>query len=107
MAFGLWKSKREARTAAEKETIQDNWRCFVACGIMLLAPFQYGLDFGLIGGLQAMVGFLKVSFWPSILTKTANCHSVRPLLTCCHRRFLDTLLRISPVAGTSSTRASN
>ena len=27
---------------------------------MILSPFQYGIDFGLIGGLQAMVGFLEV-----------------------------------------------
>lgn len=46
--------------AADKETIRANWRCFVACGFIALCPIQYGLDFGLIGGLQAMVGFLKV-----------------------------------------------
>jgi len=39
---------------------QDHWKVFVACGIMVLSPFQYGVDFGLIGGLQAMVGFLEV-----------------------------------------------
>ncbi|KAF2453478.1 general substrate transporter [Lineolata rhizophorae] len=45
----------------EKElTIRENWKCFVACSIIILAPFQYGLDFGMIGGLQAMPGFLKV-----------------------------------------------
>ncbi|KAH8904143.1 general substrate transporter [Coniochaeta sp. PMI_546] len=44
----------------DKETIRANWRCFVACGFMLVTPFQYGLDFGLIGGLQAMPGFLQV-----------------------------------------------
>jgi hypothetical protein len=27
-----------------------------------LSPFQYGIDFGLIGGLQAMPGFLKVRY---------------------------------------------
>lgn len=32
----------------------------MACGVMILSPFQYGVDFGLIGGLQAMVGFLEV-----------------------------------------------
>lgn len=46
----------------DKETIRANWRCFVACGLIALCPIQYGLDFGLIGGLQAMVGFLKVCF---------------------------------------------
>jgi hypothetical protein len=44
-----------------KDTIRAHWKCFVACGIIVLSPFQYGLDFGLIGGLQAMPGFLKVS----------------------------------------------
>ena len=42
------------------ETIAANWRCFLACGIIVLSPFQYGVDFGLIGGLQAMKGFLQV-----------------------------------------------
>ncbi|KAI1765678.1 general substrate transporter [Hypoxylon sp. FL1150] len=44
----------------DNETIRAHWRCFVACGLMILAPFQYGIDFGLIGGMQAMVGFLKI-----------------------------------------------
>ncbi|KAJ9639294.1 hypothetical protein H2204_003905 [Knufia peltigerae] len=44
----------------QKDNIAANWRCFVACGIITLSPFQYGVDFGLIGGLQAMPGFLKI-----------------------------------------------
>ena len=43
-------------------TWRAHWRLFVACGIMILSPFQYGVDFGMIGGLQAMVGFLKVGW---------------------------------------------
>lgn len=43
-----------------QDTVRAHWRCFLACGIIVLSPFQYGLDFGLIGGLQAMPGFLKV-----------------------------------------------
>jgi hypothetical protein len=39
---------------------RDHSRLFLACGIVILSPFQYGFDFGMIGGLQAMVGFLKV-----------------------------------------------
>jgi len=46
---------------ATKESWKAHWKCFVACGVVVLSPFQYGVDFGLIGGLQAMVGFLKVS----------------------------------------------
>lgn len=48
-----------ASTAAE-ESWKAHWKCFLACGIIVLSPFQYGVDFGLIGGLQAMPGFLQV-----------------------------------------------
>jgi MFS family permease len=42
------------------ETWKAHWKCFLACGIIVLSPFQYGVDFGLIGGLQAMRGFLQI-----------------------------------------------
>ncbi|KAK4139490.1 general substrate transporter [Dichotomopilus funicola] len=45
---------------AEDESWRTHWKCFVACGIIVLSPFQYGVDFGLIGGLQAMRGFLQI-----------------------------------------------
>ncbi|KAK7926820.1 general substrate transporter [Apiospora marii] len=35
-------------------------KALVAMTFVSLSSFQYGLDFGVIGGLQAMVGFLKV-----------------------------------------------
>jgi hypothetical protein len=44
----------------ETYTMKQHWKCLAACTLMSLCPFQYGLDFGLIGGLQAMVGFLRV-----------------------------------------------
>ncbi|KAK4118829.1 general substrate transporter [Parathielavia appendiculata] len=44
----------------EKYTMKQHWKCLAACTLMSLCPFQYGLDFGLIGGLQAMIGFLRV-----------------------------------------------
>jgi MFS transporter, SP family, sugar:H+ symporter len=44
----------------QKWSIKDHWKCLAACTMVSMCPFQYGLDFGLIGGLQAMVGFLKV-----------------------------------------------
>ncbi|CAG8981420.1 hypothetical protein HYALB_00013880 [Hymenoscyphus albidus] len=43
-----------------KDTISANRRIFFANAIVILGAFQYGLDFGLIGGLQAMPGFLEV-----------------------------------------------
>ncbi|SPO06219.1 related to monosaccharide transporter [Cephalotrichum gorgonifer] len=47
-------------TEPKTDGIRANWKVFLACGVMFLSPFQYGVDFGLIGGLQAMVGFLKI-----------------------------------------------
>lgn len=46
--------------AVKVETWRDHWRLFLAVGVMVLSPFQYGVDFGMIGGLQAMKGFLEV-----------------------------------------------
>lgn len=46
--------------ALDSYTMKQHWKCLAACTLMSLCPFQYGLDFGLIGGLQAMVGFLRV-----------------------------------------------
>ncbi|KAK3988439.1 putative sugar transporter [Cladorrhinum sp. PSN332] len=48
-----------------EETWKSHWKCFVACGLIVLSPFQYGVDFGLIGGLQAMPGFLKIYGHPA------------------------------------------
>jgi hypothetical protein len=36
-----------------------HWKCMLACILVSLSPFQHGIDFGLIGSMQAMVGFLK------------------------------------------------
>ena len=38
----------------------ENWKCLLACTLVSMSPFQYGIDFGAIGGLQAMPGFLEV-----------------------------------------------
>ncbi|KAK3315760.1 general substrate transporter [Apodospora peruviana] len=40
--------------------IKHHWKALAACILMSMCPFQYGLDFGLIGGMQAMIGFLQV-----------------------------------------------
>jgi hypothetical protein len=42
-----------------------HWKCMLACILVSMSPFQYGIDFGLIGPMQAMVGFLKVCSYPS------------------------------------------
>ncbi|KAH7379763.1 MFS transporter [Cadophora sp. MPI-SDFR-AT-0126] len=43
-----------------KESVKSHWKCLLACTLMSMCPFQYGIDFGIIGGLQAMPGFLQV-----------------------------------------------
>jgi hypothetical protein len=44
-----------------KNGLRLHWKSLVACSLVSMSPFQYGIDFTLIGGFQAMVGFLKVS----------------------------------------------
>jgi SP family sugar:H+ symporter-like MFS transporter len=40
--------------------LKAHWKCIAACTLVSMCPFQYGIDFGIIGGLQAMPGFLAV-----------------------------------------------
>ncbi|GME48296.1 putative mfs monosaccharide transporter protein [Neofusicoccum parvum] len=44
----------------KEEPFFSHWKMLLACSLVSMCPFQYGLDFGLIGGLQAMPGFLEV-----------------------------------------------
>jgi hypothetical protein len=46
---------------AVTSSLLENWKCLLACTLVSMSPFQYGIDFGAIGGLQAMKGFLQVS----------------------------------------------
>ncbi|MCJ1394678.1 hypothetical protein MMC18_007558 [Xylographa bjoerkii] len=47
--------------ATQKEYgLASHWKCMLACCLVSMSPFQYGIDFGLIGGMQAMIGFLKI-----------------------------------------------
>ncbi|KAI5861516.1 putative maltose permease [Durotheca rogersii] len=39
---------------------KDHWKAMIAMAVVSLGAFQYGIDFGIIGGLQAMVPFLQV-----------------------------------------------
>ncbi|TKA45745.1 hypothetical protein B0A54_03430 [Friedmanniomyces endolithicus] len=45
---------------SQHDTLRANWKCVLACLLVSMSPFQYGVDFGLIGGIQAMIGFMKV-----------------------------------------------
>lgn len=44
----------------EKNGLRVHWKSLAACSLISMSPFQYGVDFTMIGGFQAMVGFLKV-----------------------------------------------
>lgn len=46
--------------ADQKNGLRLHWKSLAACSLISMSPFQYGVDFTLIGGFQAMVGFLKV-----------------------------------------------
>lgn len=46
--------------AQPREGVLAHWKCLLACTLVSMCPFQYGVDFGIIGGLQAMPGFLAV-----------------------------------------------
>ena len=54
-----------APTQEDKYGIKAHWKCLAACTLVSMCPFQYGTDFGLIGGMQAMVGFLEVFGHPA------------------------------------------
>lgn len=45
----------------EKSGLRLHWKSLMACCLITMSPFQYGVDFTMIGGFQAMVGFLKVN----------------------------------------------
>lgn len=44
----------------KKDGALANWKCLAACTLVSMSPFQYGIDFTMIGGFQAMIGFLQV-----------------------------------------------
>jgi hypothetical protein len=44
----------------QKNGLRLHWKSLAACSLISMSPFQYGVDFTLIGGFQAMIGFLKV-----------------------------------------------
>lgn len=47
--------------------MRAHWKSLFASTLVSLSSFQYGLDFGIIGGLQAMVPFLQVIRGRSLL----------------------------------------
>lgn len=60
-----------AMAEAKQYGLKDHWKCAVACLLISMSPFQYGVDFSLIGPLQAMIGFLKARL-VTILLKSSE-----------------------------------
>lgn len=85
----------------EKYTMKQHWKCLAACTLVSMCPFQYGVDFGLIGGLQAMVGFLRVRF------PVDSPEIDSPLILGADNRSLATRTPVSPADGTSRPTASS
>ncbi|KAK5653410.1 hypothetical protein OQA88_8895 [Cercophora sp. LCS_1] len=42
-----------------------NWKCLAICCVVSMANFEFGLDSGVVGTLQAMPGFLAVFGYPN------------------------------------------
>ena len=85
--------------AADEYGVKDHWKCLLACFLLCLSPFQYGVDFGLIGGMQAMVGFLKVCFGVSFALQSSQHGRYSAIQS---QRLLSA--GISPLKSNSSSR---
>lgn len=57
--------------------LRHHWKSLASVALVTISSFQYGLDFGIIGGLQAMVGFLKVRLVTCLSLATLAIHPSR------------------------------
>jgi hypothetical protein len=48
------------RIGPGQTSLWENRKCFFVMAFVAASAFQYGLDYGMVGGLQAMKGFLEV-----------------------------------------------
>jgi MFS transporter, SP family, sugar:H+ symporter len=76
-----------------KTTLLQNWKALTMCCIIAMAPFQYGIDFGMIGGLQAMVGFLQVFGYPD--PASPNGYNISPTV----QQLISSLMTLGAVVG--------
>jgi hypothetical protein len=69
---------------AEK-SLWANRKCLLLCAIVAIANMQYGLDSAIVGGLQAIPGFLRVFGYPDPSQPGGYGIDVRVLLLmgCC------------------------
>lgn len=78
--------------------IGENWKCALAILLVSMSPFQYGIDFSLIGGIQAMKGFLEVC---AFCREPAGCFLLTTI------RSLATNAQNVPADGTSHQNVSS
>jgi MFS transporter, SP family, sugar:H+ symporter len=52
--------------------LRAHWRALSAATLVALSSFQYGVDFGIISGLQAMEPFLEVMKLDIVMADTAD-----------------------------------
>lgn len=43
-----------------KSSLLANWKCLAICCVVSMANFEFGMDSGVVGSLQALPGFLVV-----------------------------------------------
>lgn len=62
--------------------VRSHKKCLFICCVVTLASFQYGLDYGLVGGFMAMPGFLKVyGYYDEDMEKWAIDPTVQQLIS--------------------------
>ncbi|EJU05944.1 general substrate transporter [Dacryopinax primogenitus] len=82
--------------AAPRTSLLHNWKSMLACLLISMSPFQYGVDYGLIGGLQAMNGFLQVFGYADPLTP--NGWNLTPKV----HQLISSLMTLGACAGSLS-----
>jgi hypothetical protein len=81
------------------DNVLTHWKCLAACTLVSMCPFQYGTDFGIIGGLQAMPGFLEVR----LLMQADNNGQATPTAEVCSNNHRSSARKTRPLrSGTTS-----
>ena len=65
-----------------KSSLVANWKCLAICCVVSMANFEFGLDSGVVGALQAMRSFLVVFGYPSEFIPGGYGLQVRNTLPC-------------------------
>jgi hypothetical protein len=76
----------------EKNEILVHWKSLLSCLVVSLCAFQFGFDATVIGGLQAMPGFLEV-----IINQSPFSHAAALADEHLHHRYLGTKILKAPL----------